>query len=136
MYYFRFEIPTNKDGTRASYSPGWHGTLNKCPKNVTVLLYNDKEGYGIASSEDTFVPKEVTVLTEKDALNILSMVTERKEVYFGDRLNYRWDGNYHKYETCPYKEITCTEGFCNKCKIYTDSISIIANEIAKEVFGG
>ena len=63
-YYFRFNIPSG-----ISYSPNWFGTMPKCPKNVEVLLYNDKEGYGIAKTEDKFKPKEVTVIEEAEALS-------------------------------------------------------------------
>jgi len=90
MYYFRFEIPQNTDGTRVSYSPGWHGTIPKCPKDVTVLLYNDKEGYGIAQTEDTFVPPEVTKITEEEAKKILAEANDAEGVYFGEKLADRW----------------------------------------------
>ncbi len=91
MYFFRFEIPTNADGSRVTYSPGWHGTLPHCPANVTVLLYNDKEGYGIAKTEDTFVPKEVTVITEEEALTLLATVKDEEQVYSGEKLADRWN---------------------------------------------
>jgi len=91
MYYFKFEIPTNADGSRVTYSPGWHGTMPKCSKNVKVLLYNDKEGYGIAKTEDTFIPKEVEVITEKIALGIVAKATDEEGVFFGDKLVTRWD---------------------------------------------
>ena len=73
MNWFRFQIPQNKDGSRVSYSPNWFGTMPKCPKDVTVLLYNDKEGYGVAQTEDGFVPKEVTKLTEMEAKDLISV---------------------------------------------------------------
>ena len=90
-YYFKFSIPTNADGSRVTYSPGWHGTMPKCPKDVTVLLYNDKEGYGIAQTEDTFIPKEVTVRTSKVALADLAAVKVTDGVFIGDKLVTRWD---------------------------------------------
>jgi hypothetical protein len=53
MQYFRFEIPMHpQTGGRIRYSPGWHGTIQGCPKNVKVMMYNDKEGYGIAYCDD------------------------------------------------------------------------------------
>lgn len=92
MYHFKFDIPTNEDGSRVTYSPGWHGTMPKCPKKVTVLLYNDKEGYGIATTEDNFIPPEVEVLNETAAKAILKNYDEDEEgVYFGDKLVHRWD---------------------------------------------
>ena len=90
MYYFRFELPTNADGTRVSYSPGWHGVMPHCPKNVVVDLYNDKEGYGIAHCEDTFTPKEITVKTKTQAQTIVSQSVEEDGVYFGNKLATRW----------------------------------------------
>jgi hypothetical protein len=72
MYYFRFTIPKQDKDKTVAYSPGWHGTMSKCPKNVTVLLYNDKEGYGIAQADDTFVPPEVTVIDALTASKELS----------------------------------------------------------------
>ena len=90
MYYFRFEIPTNADGTRVSYSPGWHGTMPHCPKDVKVLLYNDKKGYGIAQTEDTFVPSEVKVIPEAEALALVKATKDEDGVYFGQKLADRW----------------------------------------------
>lgn len=90
MYYFKFEIPKNADGSRVSYSPGWHGTMPKCPMKVTVLLYNDKEGFGIAQTEDTFVPPEVTVITKNEAEKILAEAKDEEGVYFGEKLANRW----------------------------------------------
>ena len=65
MYYFKFKIPTNADGSRVTYSPGYHGTMPHCPKNVIVHLYNDKEGYGIAAT-----PDKITQKTEKHLQDI------------------------------------------------------------------
>ena len=89
--YFRFEIPTNEDGTRATYSPGWHGTMPKCPQNVRILLYNDKEGYGIAETTDTKLPKEVTAIEDAEVFKVLKEVKDEEGVYFGDKLLHRWD---------------------------------------------
>lgn len=57
--------------------------MDKCPVKVTVLLYNDKEGYGIAQTKDTFVPKEVTALKNTDALALLSSIKPEPNVYIG-----------------------------------------------------
>ena len=91
MTYFKFKIPTNADGTRVTYSLGWHGVMPKCPKNVIVHLYNDKEGYGIAETPDKVTQKELTVLTEVDAKCQLSVVKDEEGVYIGDKLVARWD---------------------------------------------
>lgn len=93
MYYFKFQIPTNTNGTRVTYSPNWHGVMPLCPKKVTVLLYNDKEGYGVAQTEDKFIPKEILVIEEADALGILTdaALKDTTDVYFGDKLDHRWD---------------------------------------------
>ncbi len=67
MYYFKFVIPKG-----LGYSPGWHGVMDRCPKDVTVDLYNDRDGYGVAHTEDKFVPKEVTVVTGKEVDRLLA----------------------------------------------------------------
>jgi hypothetical protein len=90
MYYFKFQIPVNADGSRVSYSPGWHGTMPRCPQNVEVLLQNDKEGWGIARTADTFVPKEVTALKEADALALVSNTKDEAGVFKGEKLADRW----------------------------------------------
>jgi hypothetical protein len=90
MQYFRFEIPTNADGTRVSYSPGWHGVLDKCPSKVTVSLYNDKEGYGIAMTNDTKpLHKDLTAITKEQQEKILAEAVEEDGVYFGKSLEGR-----------------------------------------------
>lgn len=93
MYYFKFQIPTNADGTRITYSPGWHGSMPRCPKDTTVLMYNDKEGYGIAQSQDSFLPPEVTVMPEEDALKDVKKFKDKPEkgIYTGLSVVTRWD---------------------------------------------
>ena len=90
VYYFRFEIPTNADGTRVSYSPNYHGTMPKCPEGVTVLLYNDKKGFGIAKTEDTFIPPEVIVISSDEVDKVMAEVKDEEGIYFGDKLADRW----------------------------------------------
>ena len=89
--YFKFDIPLGEAGERITYSKGWHGTMPKCPTDVTVLLYNDEEGYGIAKTEDTFIPKEVTVLVQEEAEKLISssiatLVEGNSAVYFSKSL--------------------------------------------------
>ena len=97
MFFFRFEIPTNADGSRISYSPGWHGTSDHCPQNVVVDLYNDKEGYGIAHTTDSFIIKEAVAITKVENDKVLAdavtaeAIEPQKDVYFGDKLIHRWD---------------------------------------------
>jgi len=122
MFYFKFDIPKNEDGTPISYSPGWHGTMPRCPQNVKVLLYNDKEGYGIAMTEDEFMPPEAIKMTKKDALKAVDEVVAADGVFKGKDLEKRWDkkpiGEFHKGETCPYDgETLCQEGYCMNCAI-------------------
>jgi len=106
--YFKFDIPSGEDGSRITYSKGWHGTMPKCPTDVTVLLYNDEEGYGLATTEDTFIPKEVTVLVQEEAEKLISssiatLVDGVSSIYFSKSLipegydlvknsiEHRWD---------------------------------------------
>lgn len=111
MYYFKFEIPKQIGDRTVTYSPNWHGTMPKCPLNVTVLIYNDKEGFGIASTNDTFVPPEVEVITGKAATDELAICADKdalikampdyetditmegtpKEIWYGAKLAKRWD---------------------------------------------
>ncbi len=84
MYYFKFEIPA---GIR--YSQGWHGTMPKACKNVTVLIYNDREGWGLARTDDTFVPPEVVVTSPADADKLLSEIKDEPKVYSGTKLTAR-----------------------------------------------
>ena len=99
MNWFKFEIPTNEDGTRVSYSPNWAGTMPKCPKDVEVLMYDDDLGEGIATTDDTFIPPEVEVLTELTALGRLEdkkikddkdkLVPKENRIYF--KGTEKWD---------------------------------------------
>lgn len=102
MYYFKFEIPLNEDGTRISYCKGWHGTC-KCPKNVTVLLYNDEEGYGIAKAEDEYIPKEVIEIKESEAFEIIDKVQPSLQIYKSDQFTKVgfWDSSTIKFKGTP-----------------------------------
>ena len=71
MYFFRFVIPKMEDGTPVTYSPGYAGRMVQCPNRIVVDLYNDKEGFGIAHTDDTYIPPEVEVIKEEDALAII-----------------------------------------------------------------
>ena len=88
--YFRFTIPKNPDGTPIAYSPGWFGNSDKCPQNVTVVAYNDVEGYGIAYTTDKFVPKEVTGISQSTADSTTASLRDIKGVYTGQKLADRW----------------------------------------------
>jgi hypothetical protein len=88
--YFKFVIPTNADGTRVHYSLGWFGVMDYVPKNVTVLLYNDKDGYGYAYTTDTYMAKEAIVKTQKEVDDTIKLAKEEKGVYFGQKIYDRW----------------------------------------------
>jgi hypothetical protein len=88
--YFKFQIGTNADGSRISYSPGWHGTSDHCPQNVVVDLYNDKEGYGIAHTEDTFIPVECEARDKVAVDKHLAEIKVEKGVYVGTACQTRW----------------------------------------------
>ena len=107
MYYFKFTIGTNNDGSRVSYSPGWFGSMRKCPKNVTVLLYDDKQGYGIASAEDTFIPPEVEQIKEAEALKLVD-ASNGEQVFKGKSITDRWKvGAFSKISTISYHCCVC-----------------------------
>lgn len=90
MYYFRFEIPTNEDGSVVTYSPGWCGTRDRCARNEKGILYNDEEGWGIGQAEGDYVPDDVKVLTEKEALKIVDAAdATNPKVFVGLKLKYR-----------------------------------------------
>ncbi len=112
-YYFRFEIPLMPDGLRVSYSPGWHGTMPKCPDKVTVLLYNDKECYGIAQTEDKFVPPEVRVIEESEALMEQVKAEDNIEqdgIWTGSKLEHRWDSKPLPFQIIPESLEAVTDG--------------------------
>jgi hypothetical protein len=83
--YFRFDIPLG-----CHYSPGWFGVMDKVPKNVTVLYYNDKAGYGLAYTTDTFFPKEAVLIDSKTADDVLATVKDEKGIYYGQKIADRW----------------------------------------------
>ncbi len=96
-YYFKFLIPTNEDGTRVSYSPNYHGTMPRCPNGVVVDLYNDEEGWGLAYTDDTFKPPEVTQLPKSQYNKLLKdaedadKIKNHPKVFYGDKLLHKWD---------------------------------------------
>ena len=79
--YFKFEIPAG-----LSYSPGWHGTMTKCPSDVVVDCYNDKEGYGIAHTNDLTLPKEVKGIEQKEVEATIAALKEEDGIYFGEKV--------------------------------------------------
>jgi hypothetical protein len=75
MYWFMFDIPLMPNGRKVTYPQfAWFGRMAKCPRqdSVTVHAYHDAEGKGIAYCTDSFIPPEVTVLAEDDALSTLT----------------------------------------------------------------
>lgn len=135
MYFFRFEIPQGLD-----YPSGWHGTMNRCPRNVRVLLYNDREGYGIAQADDVYIPPEVKVVEPTEVELILAEVEkleDKTKVYVGEHINDRWltqpdpeltaDG----YPKAIYTGFTDGEGgkhyCCPKCDNDQNGVFLTAN---------
>ena len=91
MYYFRFDIPRHTNGDIVVYSEGWFGVMNRCPRNVTILLFDDRKAFGIAKCEDTFIPPEVKVLTEKEALELVAAANAKDELVFkGSKISERF----------------------------------------------
>lgn len=91
MYYFRFDIPRHKNGDIAVYPHGWFGVMDRCPCNVTVLLFDDRQAFGVAKCEDTFIPPEVKVLTENEALALVDAADTKDELVFkGSKISERF----------------------------------------------
>lgn len=88
--YFRFDIPLSADGSRIKYSPGWFGASDKCPQNVTVVYYNDKEGYGVAYTTDIFITKQATLTTAKVADDTVAAAKDEAGIYYGEKIASRW----------------------------------------------
>ena len=159
-YHFRFQIPQNADGSRVSYSPDWHGTMPKCQQATTVLLYNDKEGWGIARTDDSFIPPEVKVITEAEATKVLSEAKDVEDVWFGVKLADRWLPEAETediadteetltaetapprvavdtfYKTCPtcHKVVACIVRYDDKSvKIVQEGKVIVSGLIAKQI---
>ncbi len=125
MYFFKFSIPQGAD-----YPPDWYGSMPRCPQPTTVLMYNDAEGYGIASTEDTFIAPEVTVITEDEAMalikeaEVLKLTTQG--IYAGDTLYDKWKPEYvsegigavanRSYMKPKTVEPALSMGFCTKCQ--------------------
>ena len=88
MTYFKFEIPAG-----LGYSPNWHGTMDKCPSKVEILLYNEQDGYGIACTPDKILPKGITAITEAVALSTMTTMAfseTQTDLYYGDKLFDKW----------------------------------------------
>ena len=81
--YFKFNIPTMPDGSRVHYSPGWFGQMDRVCKNTTVLYYNDKEGYGVAYTSDTFIPPSVSRISSTEADSIVKGAKDVTGIYAG-----------------------------------------------------
>ena len=88
--YFRFEIPTNSDGTTVSYSPDFYGRYDKTPRDVTVLYQNDKERYGYAYTEDKWIPKGSVSVTQTVADSAVAAARDTAGVYFGAKMADRY----------------------------------------------
>jgi len=93
MYYYTIEIPRHADGKIATYPPNWFGVMAKCPKNVTVEIFNDKDGWLLAQVDDTFIPPEVSVISEAEALDLMAKTkTDKPNGIYASRtaITERW----------------------------------------------
>ncbi len=74
-----------------AYGRNWYGTMDYAP-NATVLLYDDNIneciGYMVAELP---VNAMITDLTEGQANNIIDNYEDADGVWFGDKLEHRWD---------------------------------------------
>jgi hypothetical protein len=71
-----------------SYSPGWYGTRDKAPKAI-ILLYDDHECFCVGYMEQE-LPKDLTPLTEQQALDIVSKYQNKEKVFSSEKLLNRW----------------------------------------------
>jgi len=91
MYYYTIEIPRHTDGRIATYSEKWSGVMSYCPQRVTVKIFNDKGGWLLAQVDDDFVPPEVKVISEAEALDLMSRTQQETNVFVGEaRITERW----------------------------------------------
>lgn len=89
MKYFKFTIPEG-----LAYSPNWCGTMSNVPKNLNVMLYNEKDHYGVASTTDDDLPAEVEEIAEEQAFKIMSNMEARKDqskLFYGKTLYKKWE---------------------------------------------
>lgn len=90
-YFYTIEIPRHDNGDIATYPPNWFGVMGKCPQNVSVKIFNDKEGWLLAQCDDTFVPPEVKVISEAEALDLMSRTLQSATVFVGEqKIAERW----------------------------------------------
>jgi len=80
--YFQFDIP---EGTH--YSPGWFGYMTHCPQNVTVVMYNDRDHYGIAYTDNPVDNLPITQQTQAEATTTVSNLTTTTN-FNGHRIRY------------------------------------------------
>lgn len=93
MTYFKFDIPEG-----LGYPQGWFGEMTYPPKGVEVLLYNEKEHYGIAYTEDEKIKgcasrKQCQEIEEAEALGTVTTFALRgkqADVYYGNHLFDKW----------------------------------------------
>ncbi|MFA5377196.1 MAG: hypothetical protein WC455_15710 [Dehalococcoidia bacterium] len=94
MYYFRFDIPTNADGTTVTYSPGWCGTRPKCAQKETGIYYNDKERWGIGIAEGSFVAPDMEVIDAAKVAELMGIkeVVDSKALITQEAGELKFDG--------------------------------------------
>ncbi len=85
-YYFKFNIPENiceKSGV-CGYPEGWFGQIEKfCPppKDVTILMYNEKDKFGLAKTSNNLITKaegNITLITQSEADTIMEIKPDPK----------------------------------------------------------
>jgi hypothetical protein len=91
MKYFKFNIPTMPDGSAVSYSKDWCGTRGRAMKNEQGLLYNDRELWGIGTTDSENMASDVEELTEQEASAMIEAADDSDEMVFkGQKLADRW----------------------------------------------
>ena len=91
--YWKFNYPAG-----LTYPPNWYGEgRNPIPyEKVTVLLQNDKEGFGIAYCEAGDFGKfqgNIEIITPTKSSQLLNTVKDSTDenIFMGDKLAKRWD---------------------------------------------
>lgn len=81
-----------------------NGVSRGGPNNgdVTILFYNDRDGYGIAKTNNDFILRakgNFEILDEADALTDFERIKtiEHPQIFFGDKMAHRWDGKPTAY---------------------------------------
>lgn len=76
----------------AAYSPNWYGEMSYAPPAI-IWLYDDNVRMCVGHMEvEIPVDPHLTVLTEQEAEDIIGEADpDDPNVWFGERLEHRWD---------------------------------------------